>query len=112
MLNLTQGKFVKFSFEKQFGFIKRFKENFGRQDVEKIYKMAIVFKQGCFELMELKLNMSEILVRLGFDSKLIGYVKAVCYFNRRIGRELSGNRNLVLKWNVSKNNKKKSSKSK
>jgi Cu2+-containing amine oxidase len=51
--------------------------------------------------MELKLNLSEILVRLGLDDKLIGYVKAVCYFNRRIDREISGNKNLVLRWKVS-----------
>ena len=55
--------------------------------------------------MELKLNFSEILVRLGYDSKLEGYLNSICYFNRRIGPELSGNRNMILTWNVSANNR-------
>lgn len=66
--------------------------------------MATLFKQASFELMELKLNFSEILVRLGYEEKLNKYIKAVCYFTRRIDRELSGNRNLVLRWNNSSKN--------
>lgn len=70
-----------------------------RKHVEQLLRMALIFKQASFELMELKLNFSEIMVRLGYKAKLNRYVKAVCYFTRRIDKELSGNRNLILKWN-------------
>ena len=76
------------------------------KNVLKIYNQASIFKQSSFCLMELKLNLSEILVRLGLDEKLVSYIKAVNFFNRRIGPELSGNRDLVLRWNDHSGNNK------
>ena len=101
MLDLKNNRFVQFSFPRQFSFLNDLKDNITSAEIDKLYKCAINFKQSCFELMELKLNFSEILVRLGLDNKLDNYLKAVCYFNRKIGPELSGNRNMVLTWNVS-----------
>lgn len=101
LIDLKKGKFVQFDFQKQFSFIHSMKDNITSAEIENLYKFCINFKQSCFELMELKLNFSEIIVRLGLDSKLDSYLKAVCYFNRKIGPELSGNRNMVLTWNVS-----------
>lgn len=96
LFDLKKGLFIQFDFQKQFSFVNQLKDHINSTEIENLYKYAINFKQSCFELMELKLNFSEIMVRLGLDNKLDNYLKAVCYFNRRIGPELSGNRNMVL----------------
>lgn len=86
MLDLTAGKYIKFNFEHQFSFLRKVNE-IDMSKLEKLYKMAMKFKQTGFVLFERELNFSKVMRDMGIFSMFDGYVKAVCVINANYYRK-------------------------
>ena len=90
LLDLVQGKYVKFSFEDQFHFLYKMK-NIDIDKLERLYRIAMKFKQSAFVLFEHKLNFSKVLCQLDMTDIFLPYIKAICYVTLSRGVELNAN---------------------